>query len=237
MFEENKTIKKIYWGSVLIGLGTLLLVRNLELLPFEMPAGLIWKFLFLAFGISLIVVKRKLIGGTIVSTIASLLILSHFAFIPQIDFHRFWPLILIFIGIGVLFKTNNRLKKKEWHMREPSTTTDNLMEATAIFGGENKKISSYNFKGGKITTIFGGMELDLTNCYLAKEGASIELLAVFGGVSLKVPKEWNVQSELIPIMGGVEDKINKFPDSYVDPAAILILKGTVVMGGVEINRV
>ena len=121
-------------------------------------------------------------------------------------------------------------------MRDSSTSSENLIEATAIFGGENKKFSSYDFKGGKITAVFGGMELDLTNCYLSNEKAEIEVLAVCGGVSLKVPKEWNVRSEIVPIMGGLEDKIINFPGTYVDPAAELILKGTVVMGGVEIIR-
>lgn len=238
MFEdkENKTIKKIYWGTVLIGLGGLLLSRNLGLLPFEMPAPLVWKLILLAIGLSLLIVKRKIVGGVIVTTIASVLILSHFAYLPHLDFHTYWPIILIMCGIATLFKRNHSFKKKEWRMREPSTSNENFMEATAIFAGESKKISSFDFKGGKITTIFGGMELDLTNCYLTNEKAEIEIMAVCGGVSLKVPKEWNVRSEIAPIMGGIEDKINKFPSAYVDPAALLILKGTVVMGGIEIKR-
>lgn len=236
MFEENKKIKKVYWGSVLIGIGGLLLARNLELLPFAAPAALIWKIILLAFGISMIFIKKRIIGGTIITSVAGLLILSHFTYIPHIDFHRYWPVLLILVGIAVLFKTDSRFKKKEWHMREPSTSNENFMEATAIFGGESKKVSSFDFKGGKITAVFGGMELDLTNCYLSNEKAQLEVLAVCGGVSLRVPKEWNVRSEIVPIMGGIEDKINELPGTYVDPAAELVLRGTVVMGGVEIKR-
>lgn len=236
MFEENKTVKKIYWGTVLIGLGGLLLSRNLGLLPFELPSNLIWKLILLAVGLSLLIVKRKPVGGIIVTSIAGILILSQYAYIPRIDFHLYWPVILILFGIAMLFKRNHSFKKKEWSMREPSVSKENIVEATAIFAGESKKISAFDFKGGKITAIFGGMELDLTNCYLANEKAEIEILAVCGGVSLKVPKEWNVRSEITPIMGGIEDKINKFPDAYVDPAAVLVLKGTVVMGGIEIRR-
>lgn len=110
------------------------------------------------------------------------------------------------------------------------------MDANVIFGGDSKQISSYDFQGGKITAIFGGLEIDLTNCCLSKEHKVIEVFVLFGGVSLKVPREWNVRSECTAIMGGIDDSINEMRDVYVDPAAELIIKGVVLMGGLEIKR-
>ncbi|MBY0425434.1 MAG: cell wall-active antibiotics response protein, partial [Cytophagales bacterium] len=131
----------------------------------------------------------------------------------------------------------SKKKEKFYKQRSSFDITDDFMEAVAIFGGGNKKVSSYDFKGGNVTAVFGGMEIDLTNCTLSKEKVEIEVVAVFGGVSLTVPKEWNIQSDITPIMGGLSDNISDFKDAYVDPAATMVLKGTAVFGGIDIKRV
>ncbi len=117
-----------------------------------------------------------------------------------------------------------------------ANTKEGFIENTVIFGADSKKISSYDFKGGHLTVICGGLEMDLTNCTLSKERNIIELEVVFGGVTLTVPREWNVVSEVVPIMGGIEDEITYMKDRYIDPAAELIIRGNVVMGGLEIKR-
>ena len=118
-----------------------------------------------------------------------------------------------------------------------SNISEELFEITAILGGVNRQISTYDFKGGKITAIMGGVELDLTNCYLTKdEPAIIDLDVVMGGVSLKVSREWNIQSEVAPIMSGIEDDDLRKLGVDVDPAALVIIRGTLVMSGVEIIR-
>jgi hypothetical protein len=111
------------------------------------------------------------------------------------------------------------------------------MESIIIFGGDSKKITSYDFKGGKFITVMGGLELDLTDCCLSKDGAVLEIVSVLGGVSLKAPKEWNIKTESIPVMGGIHDEIQDMPDAYVDPAAVLTIKGAAVLGGIDIRRV
>jgi predicted membrane protein len=114
---------------------------------------------------------------------------------------------------------------------------DGYIENAVIFGGDSKKVSSYDFKGGHFTVIFGGMEMDLTNCTLSKEKNIIDVEIVFGGLTLTVPREWNIRSEVTPVMGGIEDESNSGKDHYIDPAAELIIRGNVVMGGMEIKRV
>jgi len=243
---ENHRAKRIFWGAVLIIAGTLLLANNLGLLPFALPAYIFsWKMLLVVLGLSFIIAGR--FGGIVPMAIGLYFILPEALGLQWPHFHQLWPAFIILAGLLVLFKKkdhhrwqkkkaffkrfkNNRIEGVEEEIRE------DRMEATAIFGGESKKVSSYDFKGGKCTAIFGGLEIDLTNCYLSSEKGVIEITAVFGGVTLKVPKEWNVRSEIVPVMGGVEDKIFNMTGTYVDPAAELTLRGSVVMGGVEIIR-
>jgi hypothetical protein len=56
-------------------------------------------------------------------------------------------------------------------------------------------------------------------------------------LQLKIPKEWNVIIDVLPIMGGVEDQIMKYPDSVVDKEKRFLISGNVIMGGIEIKRV
>jgi hypothetical protein len=53
-----------------------------------------------------------------------------------------------------------------------------------------------------------------------------------GGFEIKVPETWNVIVDIVPFMGGYEDK-TRHPS---DPAAPrLRIRGFVMMGGVEIR--
>lgn len=242
--------KRIFWGAVLITAGSLLLVNNLGLLPFAIPAYVFsWKMLLVVIGLSFIISGK--FGGIVPLSIGAYFILPEALGLQWPHFHQLWPAFIILAGILVLFKKrdHHRWQKKraffkkfkdhrfvDAEVENEQEIKEDIMEATAIFGGESKKVSSYDFKGGKCTAIFGGLEIDLTNCYLSSEKGVIEVTAVFGGVTLKVPKEWNVRSEIVPVMGGVEDAIFNMTGTYVDPAAELTLRGSVVMGGVEIIR-
>lgn len=152
-----------------------------------------------------------------------------------VPIEKMWPLIIILLGIAILFGSGFKKKQKKTYM-STHTVNDETFDITTIMGGDNRQISSYDFKGGKITTVMGGVELDLTNCYLSKEGCVIILDVVMGGVSLKISREWNIQSEIMPIMSGIEDEDRYSNNVHIDPAATVILRGTVVMGGIEIKR-
>jgi hypothetical protein len=54
-----------------------------------------------------------------------------------------------------------------------------------------------------------------------------------GGFEIRVPEPWNVSVEIVPFMGGYEDK-TAHP---TDPSAPLLrIRGFVMMGGVEIRN-
>ena len=65
-----------------------------------------------------------------------------------------------------------------------------------------------------------------------KGDATIEVFTTMGGVEMRVPEDWLVIIEGFPFMGGFEDKTRHPKDS----AKRLIIKGTVIMGGVEIKN-
>lgn len=233
----ERTKKLMFWGTSFIVVGGLLLAKNLDLITGIPDYIMDWPSILILVGIYVTFIKERW-GGLFPLGIGLYFLLQNIFEVTFVPLYQLWPLALVIVGVGMLIRIGKEpSKKKDFSRRKVSfNIDDNYMEATAIFGGENRQVSSYDFKGGKITVIFGGMELDLTNCTLSKDQPEIEVQAVFGGLSLTVPKEWNVKSEIKPIIGGVSDDINQYKGAYIDPAAVLILRGTTIMGGIEIKR-
>ncbi len=54
-----------------------------------------------------------------------------------------------------------------------------------------------------------------------------------GGIEIKVPPTWSVSAHVTPFMGAMEDKTDR---SQADPQKHLVVRGFVMMGGVEVNN-
>lgn len=82
--------------------------------------------------------------------------------------------------------------------------------------------------------MFGGTELNLMQADI-EEKATLEITQVFGGTKLLVPAHWEIKSEIVAVLGSVEDKRPVQPNVSSEPAKTLVLVGTVVFGGIEIK--
>ena len=107
----------------------------------------------------------------------------------------------------------------------------------SILWGTKKMITSNNFKGGKATSIFGYSEIDLTNCKLDNKSVVIDILGVFGGSTLIVPKEWNVVLNVFSLFSGFSSRIKRTPETKVDMEKTLIIKGLVLFGYGEVKSI
>ncbi|HEY4150003.1 MAG TPA: DUF5668 domain-containing protein [Chitinophagaceae bacterium] len=114
-----------------------------------------------------------------------------------------------------------------------SEGADDYLDSVSVFGGVRKVIMSKNFKGGEATSFMGGTELDFTQADI-NGTVVLELTTVMGGAKLIVPGNWSVRNQVNAVFGGVDDKRNLHVAS--DPNKILLLKGTSVLGGLEIRN-
>jgi predicted membrane protein len=162
-------------------------------------------------------------------------------FYPDFRIQRyFWPMAIIAVGLYMIFRTGRKGNDPYWKDWDATnfneTTGDDFLDSTVIFGGVKKNIISKNFRGGEAVTVFGGTEINLTQADV--NGAIVlDLTQVFGGTKLIVPPHWKIQSQdLVCILGGVEDKRPIMSDpSSVDSNRVLILKGTCILGGIDIK--
>jgi len=164
---------------------------------------------------------------------------------PDVHMRRFiWPMALIIVGLFFIL----RPWRRGMHWSEKKSTgpegnipleadetwsSEDFVDSTSIFGGAKKNIISKSFKGGDLVNIFGGTDLDLTQADFTGT-AVIELTTIFGGTKLIIPSNWSIKSDAVIIFGGIEDK-RKMPTVTENPDKTLVLKGTVIFGGIDIK--
>jgi predicted membrane protein len=113
-----------------------------------------------------------------------------------------------------------------------TTSSEDRLEEVYVFSGTKKNVISKDFKGGEVTCVFGGAEINLSQADIHGK-VQLELNQVFGSTKLIVPPHWQVNVETVAFMGGIEDRR---PETNVtDPEKILILKGISVFGGIDIS--
>ena len=236
MMDDRKTIeKRNITGLILIIFGGLLLLNTFDIVGFSISYYIFsWKTLLIAIG--LVIMHRRennKIGFLLIGVGTAFWILDFTGL--YISFGKvFLPLILITIGI-VIITRRGRHEQAGRPLRDTdgSINTD-YIDDISILGGGTRRIYSQNFKGGNITAIFGGSEFDLKNAEISPEGCVIDVFTMFGGTKLIVPEDWDVKSDALSLFGGFGDKRTAKPAGS-DVKKVLLVKGVVMFGGVEIK--
>ena len=101
----------------------------------------------------------------------------------------------------------------------------------AVFDGITLKSRARAFTGGSMLAWFGGIDVDLREVELAA-GARLSLHALFGGIAIKTPSNWRLESELKALAGGVDART---PAQDDPDAPVLTLTGTALFGGIAVG--
>lgn len=241
--EEHHRNGHIWTGVLLLLVGIVALAKSY--VP-DFPRWIFsWQMLLIVLGIFIGVRHRfhgaawfvlLLIGGTF---------LANDYFLDGGLRRHLWPVILIAVGLFFIFRSRLKPNRFCYEKKNPDKPGDpftgwseeqynnDFIDATSIFGGTKKNILSKDFKGGDIVNVFGGTELNLTQSDI-KGMATLEITTIFGGTKLIVPSHWAIKSEVVTIFGGIEDK-RQMPATSDSPEKILLLKGTVIFGGIDIK--
>ena len=117
----------------------------------------------------------------------------------------------------------------------PGVAHEGLINLYAIFGGVERKVTTDDFRGGHITAMFGGVDLNLRRAGMRAESAVVDISAIFGGVDIKVPPTWLVIVDGASIFGGFSDKSAQ-PAPDTPGIKRLFIKGAAVFGGVSVKN-
>src|SRR4030095_7747704 len=242
--ERPQNDGHIWTGIFILVVGAVTLAKSMGV---PLPAWLLsWQVLVIAIGLFIGFRRGFRHGGWFVPVIVGGVFLVN-EYMLQGDLRRhIWPMLLIILGAFFIFRPRKKRclssgKKKSGLQTEGSAATadvnysqDDIVDSTNIFSGTKKVVLSKNFKGGEIVSVFGGCEIDLTQADMSSP-ADLEVTAIFGGATLIVPSNWAIKhSETVTIFGGIGDK-RRIAPSPDPPAKTLILRGTMIFGGMEIK--
>lgn len=248
---------QLFSGLVFLAIGMVFLLGNLGFVDVGYVLRF-WPALLIALGAFKLLESKDSYGhgsGVFWIVIGSFWLAGSIG-VLRVAMRDLWPVLLI--GLGVLMLWRSSLgKRPRWDFNGASTsgetgsgrpgpasepsagsaaeaTSNSHFTGTAILGSFDRRINSQDFRGGEVTAIMGGCKIDLRGASItAPHEAVIKVFALFGGIEIRVPDDWTVVSEVELILGGFDDK-------KVDAPRIegkrLIIRGSVVMGGIEVRN-
>lgn len=108
-----------------------------------------------------------------------------------------WPALIIGVGLLIVARWAGRTIPS-------GASSEDVIRATAVFGGPKLVSTARHLPGAWLTAIFGGVTLDLRGACPAPDGASVNATVAFGGIDILVPKGWRISVRSTPIFGGIE---------------------------------
>lgn len=209
-------------GVFITAVGILLTLDNLDVLDADVYLAW-WPLLLIAIGVVQLVGDGNRILAVVLIVAGTWLTAYNLGYI-RFTIFDLWPLILIGVGLGFVARAVG------W---KPEVTIGGGSSSTTwgVLSVRKIRETSRDFSGRRYVAFMGGCEIDLTDADIATSPATIETIAVWGGIEILVPYEWEIVGEVVPVMGGFEVKVR--------PAASngkqLIVRGAAVMGGVDIK--
>jgi Cell wall-active antibiotics response 4TMS YvqF len=104
----------------------------------------------------------------------------------------------------------------------------------AVFSGVDRHISGADFRGAQCTAVFGGCKIDLRDAQIQGREAVLDTYAIFGGVEIRVPDDWEVVNHKLTLFGGTSDHRRRPPKG--PDTKTLILEGATIFGGTDVKN-
>jgi predicted membrane protein len=219
-------------GVALVAIGVLLLLHQNGILRFS-DIWRLWPLILVAGGLVRLTQfgsTSRFMGGLMIA-VGLVFEAAEFHLIPY-SVWALWPLGIIALGLLLLWQSLQPKDEREpgWKLEFHAPEAGNF----SVFGGGKRRINTPDFTRADVLAVFGGYELDLRKAGIKGASAIIDATAIFGGIEILVPEDWNVIVRGVGIFGGYGDESHHGPVSA--PAPELIVQGVAIFGGVAIKN-
>jgi len=224
-----RSIVRLIIGLSILAVGLLWTLDNLDVLRSE-PITRWWPVVVIVVGLIRLfdVSASKL--SSIVITLVGVGILFDTLDYWDFDPGDFIPLLIAFIGAKLVLDVFRRRSARTANAASP----DAVVHAFAVMSGVGRRSVSADFRGGDANAIMGGVELDLREARIPEgQEAVVDAFAFWGAVEIRVPENWRVVSQVMPMMAAYEDNTT---GKNATAGPVLIVRGVAIMGGIEVKN-
>ena len=225
--DAMRITPRLIVGLGILTLGLLWTLDNLDLIEADRITDW-WPIIIVFAGLARFAnPQMHRLGSGLIVLFGALLLLDSIDLI-DVDFGDLFPLVIVLVGGKIVWDAMSR--------RTPppvGSSSDDAVQAFAVMAGLKRQNTSSEFRGASLNAIMGGVELDLRGARIAEgQEAVIDAFAFWGGVEIRIPETWRVRDNVLPMLGGVDDKTH--PTGNTGP--VLHLRGTAIMGGIEVKN-
>ena len=215
---------RLVWGAAILAAGVIGWLDHTgslhasDFLPW-------WPLVLIALGVSHLP-RRQWVTALVLVAIG-ILFLPALPFLPHFRLATIlgvWPLLISVGGVSLIRQALSPAAK--------GASRADSFHTVAVMGGVGRAVASSDFAGGDAVAVMGGCEINLADAKITKE-ATIDILAFWGGIDIRVPRGWQIENHVKAILGGVVDKTD---DNVPAGAPRLIIRGAAIMGGVEVKH-
>ncbi|QIB74065.1 cell wall-active antibiotics response protein [Halogeometricum borinquense] len=216
---------QVIFGALVVLLGVLLLLDTTNVYPTRNLLTYV-PMLFVIAGVWALVQSgfRNIVGPVVLVVVAGgwQLVALDYATVGELI--TYWPVLVIAFGLSVV----------AGQYRSPPVATDDSYDSLfAAFGGAERRNTSKTFVGADLTAVFGGVELDLRDADITDRPARINAVALFGGADVIVPRDWNVQMDVLAVFGDASDDRPRRETQH--EAVDVVVTGFTAFGGVSVS--
>jgi hypothetical protein len=234
------------WGLVVIAIGLIFMLDQMGIVSAHHIFQFFWPVVLIFFGVEGVVFCSGpgRFWGSFLTLAGVVLLLSNFGYL-HVRWSLFWPLAIILWGIWIL--TRSLGGDSSWGSKwvrplsvgigvEPGYASDaEDLHSDVVFSSTHRRITSKNFRGGKLAAVFGEIKIDLTEAEIEGDEAVIQIDAVFGAVEIRVPNTWLIASRGAGVFGEYSDR-TLHAQPLGPGAKRLIVRGGAVFGSVVIKN-
>ncbi|HUL43789.1 MAG TPA: cell wall-active antibiotics response protein LiaF [Bacteroidota bacterium] len=215
---------------------------------------------------------RNLFWGTLFILFGVFLLLDNLGYADLSEIlHNYWPVLLILWGGFMLLRRRGNTAAPpapdasspppasappppDQQFPPPPTSSGTytgpalmgeLIHQSQIFGDITSRITSQNFKGGSISSIFGDSHIDLSGAVFADGTHELKVHSVFGNSTILLPKDAAISVSATSVFGdlnvfgerksGFSSEIRTSTEAYASQSRRLHISLTKVFGDTRIG--
>ena len=216
---------RVLLGVGVVVIGVLMFLPSLSI-DVHLSFGELWPLFLMIFGAGQLMKPepyRQTLNGSLMLAIGFIILGNNLDWF-DFDFGSLWPVLFIVIGILMIRRTTHSSQQDD---------DKEFIKLNFVLNGGERIFSESAFKGGSLAGIMGGGKVDLRHAQMVGDFCILDVFVIWGGYEIWVPSNWTIEVHAMPILGGVDNKTNTTDGSGQKR---LIIKGTVVMGGIEIKN-